>query len=47
MASLFFRQFRALFWKNWIVFGKHPIVSLLITPALLHGLTRLPVRKQS
>lgn len=27
MAGLFFRQLGALFWKNWIVLGKHPFVS--------------------
>ena len=28
MAGLFFRQFAALFWKNWIVMSKHPWVRL-------------------
>ncbi len=28
MAGLFFRQFGALFWKNWIVLSKHPWVRL-------------------
>ena len=28
MAGLFFRQLGALFRKNWIVLGKHPIVSI-------------------
>lgn len=27
MVGLFFRQLGALFWKNWIVLGKHPVVS--------------------
>ncbi|KAJ8084935.1 hypothetical protein PM082_003712 [Marasmius tenuissimus] len=29
MASLFWRQFRALFWKNWIILAKHPFLTLL------------------
>ncbi|OBZ68485.1 ABC transporter A family member 2 [Grifola frondosa] len=29
MAALFFRQFWALFWKNWIVMSKHPWLNLL------------------
>lgn len=28
MEVLFFRQFSALFWKNWIVLSKHKLVSL-------------------
>jgi hypothetical protein len=36
MAGLFFRQLGALFWKNWIVLSKHPIVSRIPDPALLH-----------
>lgn len=28
MSSLFWRQFKALFLKNWIILAKHPIVSL-------------------
>ncbi|KAJ7239752.1 hypothetical protein B0H12DRAFT_1204157 [Mycena haematopus] len=27
--GLFWRQFAALFWKNWIVLSKHPILNLL------------------
>ncbi|TBU26630.1 P-loop containing nucleoside triphosphate hydrolase protein [Dichomitus squalens] len=29
MAGLFFRQFWALFWKNWIVMSKHPWLNVL------------------
>ncbi|TFK91173.1 P-loop containing nucleoside triphosphate hydrolase protein [Polyporus arcularius HHB13444] len=29
MAGLFFRQFAALFWKNWIVMSKHPWLNVL------------------
>ncbi|KAL0575023.1 hypothetical protein V5O48_006952 [Marasmius crinis-equi] len=29
MGSLFWRQFRVLFWKNWIVLSKHPFLNLL------------------
>ncbi|KAJ3513241.1 hypothetical protein NLJ89_g3058 [Agrocybe chaxingu] len=29
MADLFWLQLRALIWKNWIVVGKHPFVSIL------------------
>ncbi|KDQ62888.1 hypothetical protein JAAARDRAFT_168184 [Jaapia argillacea MUCL 33604] len=29
MAALFFRQFWALCWKNWIVLSKHPLLNLL------------------
>ncbi|RPD82722.1 P-loop containing nucleoside triphosphate hydrolase protein [Lentinus tigrinus ALCF2SS1-7] len=29
MAGLFFRQFWALFWKNWIVMSKHPWLNIL------------------
>ncbi|KAG7099993.1 hypothetical protein E1B28_001784 [Marasmius oreades] len=29
MSSLFWRQFRVLFWKNWIVLSKHPILNVL------------------
>ncbi|THH18622.1 hypothetical protein EW146_g2403 [Bondarzewia mesenterica] len=29
MASLFVRQFTALFWKNWIVLAKHPWLNIL------------------
>ncbi|KAF5346171.1 hypothetical protein D9758_009923 [Tetrapyrgos nigripes] len=29
MSSLFWRQFRALFRKNWIVLGKHPLLNIL------------------
>ncbi|KAJ7726366.1 hypothetical protein B0H16DRAFT_1592682 [Mycena metata] len=27
--ALFWRQFAALFWKNWIVLSKHPILNIL------------------
>ncbi|KAJ7605597.1 hypothetical protein B0H17DRAFT_1120176, partial [Mycena rosella] len=26
---LFWRQFAALFWKNWIVLSKHPFLNIL------------------
>ncbi|KZT22614.1 hypothetical protein NEOLEDRAFT_1071005 [Neolentinus lepideus HHB14362 ss-1] len=29
MAGLFFRQFAVLFWKNWIVMSKHPLLNIL------------------
>ncbi|KAI1786826.1 hypothetical protein LXA43DRAFT_752479 [Ganoderma leucocontextum] len=29
MAGLFFRQFWALFWKNWVVMSKHPWLNIL------------------
>ncbi|KAF9018074.1 hypothetical protein BDZ89DRAFT_1094172 [Hymenopellis radicata] len=29
MASLFWRQFSVLFWKNWIVLLKHPFLNIL------------------
>ncbi|KAF8435684.1 hypothetical protein L210DRAFT_3452656 [Boletus edulis BED1] len=29
MGGLFFRQFAALFWKNWIVLSKHKLLNLL------------------
>ncbi|KAF9260869.1 P-loop containing nucleoside triphosphate hydrolase protein [Marasmius fiardii PR-910] len=29
MSSLFWRQFRILFWKNWIVLSKHPLLNIL------------------
>lgn len=29
MTGVFWRQFRALFWKNWIVVSKHPFVCVL------------------
>ncbi|KAI0714652.1 P-loop containing nucleoside triphosphate hydrolase protein [Earliella scabrosa] len=29
MAGLFYRQFAALFWKNWIVMSKHPWLNVL------------------
>ncbi|RPD64790.1 P-loop containing nucleoside triphosphate hydrolase protein [Lentinus tigrinus ALCF2SS1-6] len=38
MARLFFRQFGALFVKNWLVLGKHPVVNLLRCLVLPVGL---------
>ncbi|KIM38139.1 hypothetical protein M413DRAFT_420628 [Hebeloma cylindrosporum] len=29
MLNLFWRQFRALLWKNWIVLSKHPFLTIL------------------
>ncbi|KAF4573510.1 hypothetical protein EYR36_008028 [Pleurotus pulmonarius] len=29
MAGLFWRQFGILFWKNWIVLSKHPILNIV------------------
>ncbi|KAA1477252.1 P-loop containing nucleoside triphosphate hydrolase protein [Dentipellis sp. KUC8613] len=29
MVYLFFRQFGVLFWKNWIVLSKHPLLNIL------------------
>ncbi|KAI0789486.1 P-loop containing nucleoside triphosphate hydrolase protein [Abortiporus biennis] len=29
MVGLFWRQFGVLFWKNWIVLSKHPILNIL------------------
>ncbi|KAJ7584352.1 hypothetical protein C8J56DRAFT_950802 [Mycena floridula] len=29
MVWVFWRQFKALFWKNWIVLSKHPFLNLL------------------
>ncbi|TFK56402.1 P-loop containing nucleoside triphosphate hydrolase protein [Heliocybe sulcata] len=29
MAGLFFRQLAVLFWKNWIVMSKHPLLNIL------------------
>ncbi|KAI0756145.1 P-loop containing nucleoside triphosphate hydrolase protein [Daedaleopsis nitida] len=29
MVGLFFRQFGALFWKNWIIMSKHPWLNIL------------------
>ncbi|KAF7436184.1 hypothetical protein PC9H_003010 [Pleurotus ostreatus] len=29
MAGLFWRQFGILFWKNWIVLSKHPVLNLV------------------
>ena len=46
MAGLFFRQLGALFWKNWIVLGKHPFVSLRLL-SRSHGPTRRPVRNKT
>ena len=36
MAGLFFRQFWALFWKNWIVMSKHPWVRPTCIPRNPH-----------
>jgi ATP-binding cassette subfamily A (ABC1) protein 3 len=35
MGSLFFRQFAALFWKNWIVLSKHKLVSMTMAAFVL------------